>query len=114
MTAIRLVVMAPLFLAMLLLHAIPFLHKRARLFGVDVAPEIRYGREGSRIIRRYELWLLPFTLGAGLIPSFGPPDQRYWWQVSLRPHSRPCGSSIDATPARCVSRFPRPLFAKHP
>ncbi len=67
MIAIRLLVVIPLLLALVLLHALPVLPRRPRLFGIDVPPEIRYGREGSRLLRRYRFWLLPFTLGAALI-----------------------------------------------
>jgi uncharacterized membrane protein len=70
MIAIRLLAVIPLVLAMVLLHAIPLLPRRSRLFGVDVPPEIRYGPEGSRLLRRYRFSLLPFTLGAALIIVF--------------------------------------------
>jgi uncharacterized membrane protein len=64
---IALVAIVPLVLSFLLLHALPLLPRRSRLFGVDVPPEIRYGSEGSRLMRGYQLWLLPFTVGALLI-----------------------------------------------
>jgi uncharacterized membrane protein len=70
MIAFRLVVIFPLFTALVLLHALPLMPKRSRLFGVDVPPEIRYGREGSRLMRRYQLWLLPFTIAAFLLITF--------------------------------------------
>jgi len=40
------------------------------LFGVSVPPEIRYGPEGSRLIRSYQCWLLPFTMGTFLLVIF--------------------------------------------
>lgn len=70
MIAMRLLVIIPLLLTLLLLHTLPVLPRRSRLFGVDVPPEIRYGREGSRLLRRYQLWLLPFTLGAAVLIVF--------------------------------------------
>lgn len=64
MIAVRLLLIVPMLLALALLHAIPFLPQRSRLFGVNVPPEIRYGPEGSRLIRSYQWWLLPFTIAA--------------------------------------------------
>jgi uncharacterized membrane protein len=45
----------------LIQHALPYFHGR-RLFGVIVPSEVRYGREGARIIRNYEKRLSPWTL----------------------------------------------------
>ncbi len=70
MIAIRLLVVIPLLLAMVLLHALPVLPRSSRLFGIDVPAGIRYGREGLRLLRRYRFSLLPFTLGASLIIVF--------------------------------------------
>jgi len=64
MIAVRLLLIVPMLLALALLHGLPFLPQRSRLFGVDVPPEIRYGPEGSRLIRGYRWGLLPFTIAA--------------------------------------------------
>jgi uncharacterized membrane protein len=64
MIAVRLLLIVPMLLALALLHLIPFLPQRSKLFGVSVPPEIRYGPEGSRLIRGYQCWLLPFTIAA--------------------------------------------------
>jgi hypothetical protein len=71
-----------LLLVLPLLHALPLLPKRSRLFGVDVAPEIRRGSEGVRLTRRYELRLLPFTVGALLLACWAPPA---WFWIDLIP-----------------------------
>jgi uncharacterized membrane protein len=67
MIAVRLALLLPVTLSLILLHALPLLPKRSRLFGVDVAPEIRSGPEGARLMRRYQMCLLPFTVGAFLL-----------------------------------------------
>ncbi|MFZ0663240.1 MAG: DUF5808 domain-containing protein [Acidobacteriaceae bacterium] len=45
------------------MHALPWLSRRERLFGVTVTEEFR-GLEGRRLVRQYELWLLPWTVAA--------------------------------------------------
>ncbi|MGA2877920.1 MAG: hypothetical protein ABSG13_03120 [Bryobacteraceae bacterium] len=70
MIAIRLALILPILLSLILLHGIPFLPQRSRLFGVNVPPQIRYGREDSRLVRSYQLWLLPFTMGTFLLVVF--------------------------------------------
>jgi hypothetical protein len=77
MIAVRLGHLFSLLLALPLLHAMPFFPKRSRLFGVDVSPEVRYGSEGNRLMRSYQLRLLPFTLGTFLLACWTPP-LRFW------------------------------------
>jgi uncharacterized membrane protein len=67
MIALRLALLLPVTISLFLLHALPLLPKRSRLFGLDVPPEIRHGPEGSRLMRNYQMWLLPFTVGAFLV-----------------------------------------------
>jgi uncharacterized membrane protein len=71
-----------LLLALPLLHALPLLPKRSRLFGVEVPPEVRYGSEGQRLARSYQLRLLPFTLGAFLLACWTPPQ---WLWIDFVP-----------------------------
>jgi uncharacterized membrane protein len=52
-------------------HALPYLHG-SRLFGVFVPNQIRYGTEGSAIIRRYELYLLPWSIACLLAVILAP------------------------------------------
>jgi uncharacterized membrane protein len=54
------------------LHALPFLPRPERLFGLAVPREVRYGMEGRQAIRRYELHLLPWT-AAALVASITLP-----------------------------------------
>lgn len=70
MIAVRLVAIVPLVLSLVLLHVLPLLPRRSRLFGVNVPPEVRHGREGARLMRTYQLWLMPFTVVASLIVLF--------------------------------------------
>jgi uncharacterized membrane protein len=72
MSAIWFVTVPAIICALLLLHALPLLPTRPRLFGVSVAPEIRNGPESTRLLRRYQLYLLPFTAAAALIVIFFP------------------------------------------
>lgn len=72
MTAIWFLGALPTVCALLLLHALPFLPRPTRLFGVQVVSEIRSGPEATRLLRRYQLYLLPFTAAAFLIVVFFP------------------------------------------
>jgi uncharacterized membrane protein len=69
-------------IALPILHALPFLPKPSRLFGVEVPREIRHGREGSRLIRGYQLQLLPFSAGIFLLACWSPPA---WLWADLLP-----------------------------
>lgn len=64
MTAIWVVALVPAVWVLALLHALPLWPSPACLFGVRVTPEIRTGPEGVRLLRRYQLRLLPFTAAA--------------------------------------------------
>jgi uncharacterized membrane protein len=72
MTTSRLFPMAILVVTLLALHALPFLPRRGRLFGVAVPPGVRNGSEGSRLLRGYQFLLLPWTLAALLIELWIP------------------------------------------
>jgi uncharacterized membrane protein len=61
---IRLYLLLPLAITLASLHALPFLPRPDRLFGVAIPREIRYGNEGRQALRRYELQLLPWTVAA--------------------------------------------------
>ncbi len=52
---------------LVMLHALPYLPRRGRLFGIAVPPEIRYGSQGALLLRRYQLRLLPWTLATILV-----------------------------------------------
>jgi hypothetical protein len=82
MIAVRLGHLFSLLLALPLLHALPLLPRRSRMFGVDVAPGVRQGGQGNRLMRRYELRLLPFTVGAVLLACWAPPS---WFWIALIP-----------------------------
>jgi uncharacterized membrane protein len=82
MIFLRLGHLLSLLIALPILHALPFLPKPSRLFGVDVPPEIRHGREGSRLIRGYQLRLLPFSAGILLLACWSPPA---WLWADLLP-----------------------------
>jgi len=62
--SIRLYLWLPLAISLASLHALPFVPRPDRLFGVAVPREIRYGNEGRQALRRYELRLLPWTVAA--------------------------------------------------
>jgi uncharacterized membrane protein len=55
-----------------LLHALPFLPRRSRLFGVAVPPEVRGGSQAARLLRQYQLLLLPWTAAVLLIELLIP------------------------------------------
>ena len=61
---LRLYLLLPLAITLASLHALPFLPRPDRLFGVAIPREIRYGNEGRQALRRYELQLLPWTVAA--------------------------------------------------
>jgi len=63
MTIVRLGLTIPIALVAATLHALPWLSRRERLFGVTVTEEFLV-RQGRALIRRYELLLLPWTLAA--------------------------------------------------
>jgi len=56
----RVLTIIALSFGVLIQHALPYFHGR-RLFGVTVPRGVRYGREGARIIRTYEMRLWPWT-----------------------------------------------------
>jgi uncharacterized membrane protein/dienelactone hydrolase len=72
MIAIRLILLIPVILALALLHALPMLPGRARLFGVEVPREVRYGSHGRRLLRRYQMRLLPVGMAALLAAAWMP------------------------------------------
>jgi uncharacterized membrane protein len=69
---IRLYLLLPLALVLASLHALPFLPRPDRLFGIAVPREIRQGSEGRQLLRRYQWRLLPWT-AAALLASFWLP-----------------------------------------
>jgi uncharacterized protein len=78
----RLLFLFPLVLTLALLHALPLLPRRSRLFGVDVPREVRYGSEGARLLRSYQLGLFPFSMAAFLAACWIP-FTWLWAPVSL-------------------------------
>lgn len=62
MTILRLTMMAPISFTLAILHALPYIPRPYRLFGVAVPREIRYGSEGRRMLRRYGFQLLPWSV----------------------------------------------------
>ncbi len=71
MTKIRMFVLAYMAFLILAEHALPYLHGK-RLFGVLVPGPIRYGAAGAAIIRRYELYLLPWSIVCLIATIFVP------------------------------------------
>lgn len=69
---IRFFLLLPLVSIFLSLHLLPFLPRSGRLFGIAVAPDIRYGQQGRHLLRSYEIHLLPWTLGALACSIFLP------------------------------------------
>ncbi|MCZ2077337.1 MAG: DUF1648 domain-containing protein [Bryobacteraceae bacterium] len=84
---IRLSLLLPLAATFAFLHVLPFLPYRDRLFGVAVPPEVRYGSEGRRALRRYELHLLPWTATTFFVPLWLPLSWAAIWMsaASLLP-----------------------------
>lgn len=68
----RLFLLLPLALILFTLHSLPLLPRPGRLLGLAVAPEIKSGQLGRRLLRTYELYLLPWTLAALLCSLFLP------------------------------------------
>jgi hypothetical protein len=83
MMSIRLYLLLPIAFTLASLHALPFVPRPDRLFGVAVPREIRYGSEGRQILRRYELQLLPWTAAALLASLWLPLSWAVMWVVSL-------------------------------
>ena len=77
--SIRLFLLLPLAFALTGLHVLPFVPRRNRLLGVRVPPQIRYGSDGRRILRRYELCLLPWTTAALLASACLPLSWAVVW-----------------------------------
>ena len=69
---VRLLLLVPLLFILVTLHMLPFLPRSGRLFGIAVAPDIRYGQPGRRLLRSYEFRLLPWTVGAIACSMFLP------------------------------------------
>jgi uncharacterized membrane protein len=84
--SIRLYLSLVLAIAYSVLHALPFMPRPDRLFGVAVPREIRSGKEVRQALRRYELQLLPWTALALLASLWLPLPWVVMW-VS-------CGSVI--------------------
>jgi len=72
MTTARLFLVAFAFPMLPLLHVLPFLPRRSRLFGVAVPPEVRDGSQAARLLRQYQLRLLPWTAAVLLIELWIP------------------------------------------
>jgi len=72
MTILRLTLMAPISFTLVILHALPYIPRPYRLFGVVVPREIRYGSEGRKMLRRYGLQLLPWTVATLLAALWLP------------------------------------------
>ena len=62
MTILRLTLLAPISFTLATFHALPYIPRPYRLFGVAVPREIRYGSEGRTMLRRYGFQLLPWTV----------------------------------------------------
>lgn len=75
----RLFLWLPLAILFAILHALPFIPRRDRLFGATVPREIRCGAEGRQALRRYELQLLPWTAAVLLASLWLPFDQAVMW-----------------------------------
>jgi len=91
--SIRLYLLLPLAITLAGLHALPFLPRPDRLFGVAVPREIRYGDEGRHALRRYELHLLPWTAAAFVVSLWLPLSWAVLWMAAAmarrrRPHGR--------------------------
>lgn len=83
---IRLLPVMPQLFILAVLHALPLLPRRDHLFGLALAREVRYGPEGRRLLRRYHLHLLPWTVSMLLIACFAPlPRAAAWVGFSLLP-----------------------------
>ena len=90
---IRFYLLLPLAITLASLHALPFLPRPDRLFGVAVPREIRYGNEGRRALRRYEFHLLPWTAAAFVVSLWLPLSWAVLWMAAAmarrrRPHGR--------------------------
>jgi uncharacterized membrane protein/dienelactone hydrolase len=80
MIAVRLVLLFPLALTLVLLHALPLIPRRSQLFGVDVTREVRHGSEGGRLLRSYQVRLLPLSMAA-LLAAWWVPAGWLWLPV---------------------------------
>ena len=81
MIGIRLLLLFPLVLILMLLHALPLLPRRSRLFGAEVPREVRYGSEGGRLLRGYQVRLLPLSIVA-LLAAWWAPVTWLWLTVA--------------------------------
>jgi len=81
MIAVRFILLLSLVLTLVLLHALPLIPKRARLFGVDVPREVRYASEGGRLLRSYQVRLLPLSVVA-LLAAWWAPVTWFWLTVA--------------------------------
>jgi len=72
MTIARVFFLMPLIPVLVLMHTLPFLPRRERLFGLAVPPEIRHGAQGAQLVGDYERRLLPWTIAAVLLGVFMP------------------------------------------
>src|ERR1035438_6341751 len=81
MIAVRLMLLFPLALTLVLLHALPLIPKRSQLFGVDVTREVRHGSEGGRLLRSYQVRLLPLSMAA-LLAAWWTPAGGLWLVVA--------------------------------
>jgi uncharacterized membrane protein len=70
--SIHFILLLPVAFTLACLHALPFVSRQDRLFGVAVPREIRDDGEARQILRRYELQLLPWTIAAGLAVVYLP------------------------------------------
>ena len=82
MIALRLARVFPLVLTLVLLHGLPRLSKRSRIFGVEVPGEVRCGSDGSGLLRRYQMGLLPFSVAA-LLASWWTPAAWQWLPIAV-------------------------------
>ena len=76
---VRLYLLLPLAITLASLHALPFVPRPDRLFGVAVAHESRYGNEGRQALRRYQLQLLPWTAGVLFVSLWLPLSWAVLW-----------------------------------
>lgn len=77
----RVYLLLPLVFTLASLHLLPFVPGRERLFGIVVKNEIRYGREGQQFLRRYQLYLLPWTAIALMCSVRLPLSWAVFWIV---------------------------------
>jgi hypothetical protein len=77
--SVRLYLLLPLAITLASLHALPFVPRPDRLFGVAVPREIRCGNEGWQALRHYQLQLLPWTAAVLFVSLWLPLSWAVLW-----------------------------------